>query len=78
MGQSFILYFLIFLFTAAPAAYGSSQARAESELSLPACTTVMALRDLSHVCDLGCSSDPNSLSEARDGTRILTDTMSGS
>ena len=64
------------LFRAAPTAYGSSQAR-ESELQLPAYPTATATQDPSHVCDLRCSLRQwilNSLSEARDRTRILMDT----
>ena len=47
----FFLFFL-FLFMAAPEAYGSSQ---ESELQLPASDTAIATPDLSHICDLRCS-----------------------
>ena len=50
----------------------------ESELWLPAYTTATVTRDLSHVCDLHCSSRQrhilNSLSEVRDWTYLLTDT----
>ena len=67
---------------AAPAAYGSSPARGESELQLPASATATAMLDLSHICNLCHSSRPcwvlNPLSEARDQTHILTDTVSGS
>ena len=42
----------------------------KSELSLPACTTAMAMPDPSHVCDLHCGSQQcwllNPVSEARD------------
>ena len=50
----------------------------ESELQLPAYTTATAMPDPNCVCDLHHSSGQcrilNPLSEARDGTRILTDT----
>ena len=49
----------------------------ESELQLPAYTTVTATQDPSHICNLHHSSQQrwilNSLSEARDGTCILMD-----
>ena len=45
-------------------------------------TTATAMPDLSHICELLCCSlqqcqIPNTLSEARDQTLILTETMSG-
>ena len=50
----------------------------ESELQLPAYTTATATPDPSHIHDLHCSLWQrrilNPLSEARDRTRILTDT----
>ena len=50
----------------------------ERELKLPACTTAIAITDLSCVCDLHHSSWQcqllNPLSEARDRTHILMDT----
>ena len=63
-----IISILFFLFRALPVAYGSFQARGESELWLLAYTT--ATPDLSHVCDL-CHSHSNAgilnpLNEARD------------
>ena len=71
-------FFLFSFFRAAPAAYGSSQARVELELQLPAYITTTAIPDLSHVCDLHCSSRQNQilnpLSGARDGTCILKGT----
>ena len=49
----------------------------ELELQLPACTTAIAMQDLSHVCDLHHSSQQcrilNPLSEARDRTSVLVD-----
>lgn len=55
---------------------------ATSELQLMAYTTATAMPDLSHVCKLGRNLRQrwifNPLSEARDGTCLLTDTMSGS
>ena len=54
----------------------------ELELQLPAYATATAMWDPSHICDL-CHTlwQPqilNPLSEAKDGTHILTDTMLGS
>ena len=50
--------------------------------AVPAYVTAMVTPDPSCICDLRCSLRqrriPNSLSEARDRTRILTETMSGS
>ena len=73
---SFFFFFL--LFRTAPAAYGASQARAESELWLPAYTTATAMPDPSHICNLHHSSWQhwilNPLSKARDRTCILMDT----
>ena len=50
----------------------------ESELQLPAYATVTAMADLSHICDLHCSSRQcwilNLLSESRDCTRNLMGT----
>ena len=51
---------------------------AESELQLQACAIATATPDLRHICDLRQHRIPNPLSEARDPTRILTDTMLGS
>ena len=52
--------------------------RVESELQLPACTTVIAVQDLSSICDLYHSSwqcrIPHPLNESRDRTRIFMDT----
>ena len=54
----------------------------ESELRLQTYTTAIATPDLSHVCDLWHSlwqhQMLNPLSEARDWTCILMDTMTGS
>jgi len=64
------LTFLAFLFRAAYAAYGSFQAKAQSELQPLAYTTATAMRDPSRICDLHCSLWQcqifNPLSEARD------------
>ena len=59
---------------------------AESELQLPAYTTVVATLDLSLICDLHCTLRQllvvawilNPLSEAREQTHIFMDTVSGS
>ena len=57
----FFFFFFFFFYRATPSAFGSSQARSlgvESELQLPAYTTLTAyttataMRDLSHICDL--------------------------
>ena len=49
----------------------------ESELQLLACTTAIAMLDLSHVCNLHRSSGQcqilNLLIEARDGTPVFVD-----
>ena len=54
----------------------------ESELHLLAYTAAIVMLDLSRICNLLHSSQQcwilNPLSEARDQTRILTDTMLGS
>ena len=54
----------------------------KSKLQLPAYTTATATQDPSHTCDLHRSSQQhqilNPLSEARDQTGILTETMPGS
>ena len=70
--------FPFLLFRAALTAYGSFQARVESELQLPAYTTATATRNPSLVCDIHHSSRQlqilNPLSKARDRTCILMDT----
>ena len=48
----------------------------ESELQLPVYTTATTMRDPNHICDLHCGS--GQLSKARDRTRVLRDTVSGS
>ena len=67
---------------AMPMAYGSPKLEVESELQLQACATATATPDLNHIWDLHHSilqhQILNPLSEARDRTCILTDTMSGS
>ena len=54
----------------------------KSELQLPAYTTATATQDPNPVCDLHHSSQhcwiPNPLSEARDRTLLLRDTVWGS
>ena len=68
-------FFFFFFFWAAPAAYGGSQARVESELQLPTYTTTTAMQDPSRLCDLHHSSRQhpilNPLSKAKDQTCIL-------
>ena len=72
----FVLFCL--LFSAAPAAYGSSQARGW----MGAAAAWIDMQDLSCICHLHHSIQQcwtlNPLSEARDQTHILTETMSGS
>ena len=70
---------------ATPEAYGSSRAAGlgfEFELQLQAYTTAMATRDSSHIfsllCSLGQYQILNLLSEAKDQTHMLLDTMLGS
>ena len=72
-----------FLFRAAPLAYGSSQANSWIGAALLAYTRATATSDPSCICNLNRSLQQhqilNSLSkEARDGSLILTDTVSGS
>ena len=78
----FFFFFLLLFFYSAPVAYGSSWATGWSELQLPACVTAIATPYRSHIYDLYCSSQQwwilNPLSEARDRTCILMETMSGS
>ena len=67
---------------AKPVAYGSSQARGGIRAAAKACATATATLDLSHICDLHCNLQQrqilNPLSEARDRTHILTETVPGS
>ena len=49
-------FFFNFFFRAAPAVYGSSQARVQSELQLLAYIIVTATSDLNCICDLHCRS----------------------
>ena len=76
--ESFLLLLLLFfLFRAAPATYGSSQAGVELELQLSAYTTATERWDPSHACDLHHNSQQRQilspLNEARDQTSILMD-----
>ena len=70
----FVFFFFFLLSSAALVAYGSSQARVELELQLPAYITAIATWDLRRVCDLHHGSwkhqIPNPLNGARDGTGI--------
>ena len=47
-----LVVIVICLFMALPAAYGSSQARNQIGVQLPAYATAMEILDLSHICDL--------------------------
>ena len=64
---------------AAPVAYGRSQPG--GQIGAAAVAYATATPDPSHICDLCHSLQQrqifNPLSEARDGTHILTETMSG-
>ena len=70
-------FLCVFLFRAAPAAYGGPTLGVESELQLPAYTTTTATLDLSCFCSLHHSSRQrwilNPLGEARDRTHVLMD-----
>ena len=74
-------YFSFFLFRAAPAACGSSWPGAELELHLLVSAAATAMQDLSCICNLCCNLWQhrvlNSLSEARDGTHILMESVLG-
>ena len=73
-----ILCFCFCFFSAAPSAYGSSQARGLMELQLPNYATATATPDPSHICNLHRSLWQlwilNPLSEARDQTCTFMDT----
>ena len=72
----FFFFFFLCLFRAAPAAYGSSQARGRIEAAATA--TATATPNPSHICDLHHSSQQhwilNPLGKARNWTRVLMDT----
>ena len=72
-------FFLFFLFMAAPVAYGNSWAR--GQMGATAEATATATLHLRGIYDLYYSLQQrqilNPLSEARDQTCILTETMSG-
>ena len=74
-GSFFFFFPYVFL---GPVAYEVPRLGVESELQLLADTTDPATWDLSLVCDLHCSLQqcqiPDPLREARDCTRILTET----
>ena len=80
--SAFACSFCLFCLMAVPAAYTSSQARAELELQLPAYTTATATLDLRCSCDLHCSLWQcwilNPLSKTRDWIHILMGATSGS
>ena len=72
-------FFFFGLSRAAPAAYGSSQARGWIRATAASLQPqLMPMQDPNYICDLRHSSCqrriPNSLSEARDQTRVLMDT----
>ena len=70
-----------FPFMATPGAHGSSWTRSQVGAAAGAYTTATVTLDLSPICNLHQSLQQlrilNPLSEARDQTRILTETMSG-
>ena len=74
----YLFIYLFLLFRAAPVAYEVPRPGIESALQLLPYHTATATPDLSLVCDLHLSLQQhgilNSLSKARDGTRILMDT----
>ena len=73
---------LFFFFKTACAAYVNSWARGQIGAAATAYAIATAMPNLSCICNLGCSLWQcwilNPLSEARGGTCILMDTMSGS
>ena len=78
-----LLVIFFFLFTATPVAYGSFQARDPIGAAAEAHTTPTATLDPSHIVTYttACSNVYwilNLLSETRDRTHILTETVSGS
>ena len=77
----FLFCFALFFNISAPAAYGSSLARGRIEAAAEAYTTATETMDLSHTCKLHFSLQQcwilNPLSEAKDRTHILTETMWG-
>ena len=76
------LFLNFFLFTAAPVAYGNSQARGQTGAAAAGLCCSMEMPDLSRVCNLHRSLRQfhilNPLSVARNGTCIHMDTVSGS
>ena len=72
------IYIFFCLFRAEPAAYGCSQVRGRIRAVASGLATATAVQDLSHICNPHHRSQQcwilNSLSEARDQTRILMDT----
>ena len=75
----FSLLFLLFVFLGLNLQHMEApRLGVTSELQLLTCATATAMQDLSCICDLHHSSRQrqmaNPLSEARDGTRALTDT----
>jgi len=77
----FILFYFI-IFTATPVAYGSSQTRVRIEATAEGYATATATPHPNHTFDLCHSLQQcrilNPLSKARNRTRILTKTVSGS
>ena len=78
----YIFLWTSFFFRATLAAYGSSQARGQIGTAAETYATATAMLDPCHICDLNHSLRQhqilNPLSEARDRTSILADTVSGS
>ena len=76
------LFFVGFFVFSGPQPMEVPRLGVQSELQLPAYTAATATPDPSHICDLQHSARQcwilNPLSETRDRTHILKDTMSGS
>ena len=77
-----IVFFFLFLFRTTPTAHRGSQARGRNRASVAGLHTSAAIWDPSIVFDLHHTSQQhqifNALSEARDGSHILANAMSGS
>ena len=82
IGGLVLLNFFFFLFRAAPAAHESSQATGQISTAVEAYATGTAIPGLSHMFEVQGTMQQhrilNPLSEARDRTLILMETMSAS
>ena len=72
--QALSIQTFFFLFSVAPAAYGSSWARGQFRVDAATYTTATAMLDLSHICKLHCGLGQRQilhpLSEAKDPTYL--------